>query len=235
MATTSSRGVILIHSAATRVCPTPRVGGGTRARPCGQLRLGRPAGARRQPSCRVLLGEVPVGTGAALASAIRGWEHLRFEVSEDPTPRSDGGRWMHTPGSASTRPKTESAGNVVIGEDRVRYAVEVAAGDAFELQRELDSPSDPPGTTSSNPSATRATTSTSSGCTTAERCRVGEAPLPEAGDRFPAPEPAYPSPDETPNAPVIPVAVGGCRGRSAVIRRRRSRRRRCGRRSRRSC
>ena len=33
---------------------------------------------------------------------------------------------------------TMAAGNVVIGEDRVRYAMEVAAGDAFELQRELD-------------------------------------------------------------------------------------------------
>jgi hypothetical protein len=37
------------------------------------------------------------GTGAAIASALRGWEHLRFEVTEDSSPGSDGGRWMHTP------------------------------------------------------------------------------------------------------------------------------------------
>jgi Protein of unknown function (DUF3145) len=63
---------------------------------------------------------------------------LRFEVSEDPTPHSDGGRWMHTPGLGIHYAQTDAAGNVVIGEDRVRYALEVAAGDAFELQRELD-------------------------------------------------------------------------------------------------
>ncbi|MBB6391970.1 hypothetical protein HD594_002283 [Microbacterium thalassium] len=82
--------------------------------------------------------EGPVGTGAALTSAIRGWEHLRFEVTEDPTPRSDGGRWLHTPGLGIHYAQTDGAGNVVIGEDRIRYAMEVAAGDAVELRRELD-------------------------------------------------------------------------------------------------
>ena len=81
--------------------------------------------------------EGSAGTGAALATAIRGWEHLRFEVSEDPTPRSDGGRWLHTPGLGIHYAQTDSAGNVVIGEDRIRYAMEVAAGDPLELQREL--------------------------------------------------------------------------------------------------
>ena len=32
---------------------------------------------------------------------------------------------------------TDTAGNVVIGEDRIRYAMEISAGDMFELQREL--------------------------------------------------------------------------------------------------
>jgi hypothetical protein len=76
--------------------------------------------------------------GAALATAIRGWEHLRFEVTEDPTPRSDGGRWAHTPGLGIHYAQTDSAGNIVVAEDRIRYAIEVAAGDAYELQRELD-------------------------------------------------------------------------------------------------
>jgi hypothetical protein len=58
-------------------------------------------------------------------------------VSEDPTPRSDGGRWLHTPDLGIHYAQTDSAGNVVISEDRVRYAMEIAAGDARELQREL--------------------------------------------------------------------------------------------------
>jgi hypothetical protein len=82
--------------------------------------------------------EAPAGTGAALASAIHGWEHLRFEVTEDPTPRSDGGRWLHTPDLGIHYAQTDSAGNIVVGEDRIRYAMEVAAGDAAELRRELD-------------------------------------------------------------------------------------------------
>jgi hypothetical protein len=77
------------------------------------------------------------GTGAALASALRGWEHLRYEVTEDPTPGSDGGRWLHTPDLGIFFAQTDTAGNVVVPEDRIRYAMEVAGSDAFELHREL--------------------------------------------------------------------------------------------------
>jgi len=58
-------------------------------------------------------------------------------VSEDPTPRSDGGRWMHTPDLGIHFAQTDTAGNVVIPEDRIRYALEISAGDAAEMQREL--------------------------------------------------------------------------------------------------
>ena len=56
--------------------------------------------------------EGPAGTGAALATAIRGWEHLRFEVSEDPSARSDGGRWMHTPGLGIHFAQTDTGDNI---------------------------------------------------------------------------------------------------------------------------
>jgi hypothetical protein len=81
--------------------------------------------------------EGPQGTGAAIASALRGWEHLRYEVTEDPGPGSDGARWMHTPDLGIFFSQTDSAGNTVIPEDRVRYAMEVAGADARELHREL--------------------------------------------------------------------------------------------------
>jgi hypothetical protein len=79
----------------------------------------------------------PVGTGAAIASALRGWEHLRYEVTEDPTDVSDGGRWMHTPDLGVFYAQTDVMGNVVVAEDRVRYAMEVAGSNALELHREL--------------------------------------------------------------------------------------------------
>ena len=81
--------------------------------------------------------EGPRGTGAKLASALRGWEHLRYEVTEDPGLGTDGGRWMHTPDLGIFFAQTDTAGNVVIPEDRVRYAMEVAGSNSLELHREL--------------------------------------------------------------------------------------------------
>lgn len=79
----------------------------------------------------------PVGTGATLASALRGWEHLRYEVTEDPSPGVDGMRFLHTPDLGVFAVPTDAVGNMVIPEDRVRYAIDVTAGDAEEMSREL--------------------------------------------------------------------------------------------------
>jgi hypothetical protein len=77
------------------------------------------------------------GTGAAIASGLRGWEHLRFEVTEDAGLGTDGARWMHTPDLGIFYAQTDTAGNMVVPEDRVRYAMEVAGTNALELHREL--------------------------------------------------------------------------------------------------
>lgn len=136
MATPQARGVIYVHSAPKALCPHLEWAVG---RSLGQAVSFEWADQPVMPGSRraEYYWEGPAGTGAALATAIRGWEHLRFEVSEDPTPRSDGGRWMHTPDLGIHYAQMDTAGNVVIPEDRVRYAMEVAEGDAFELQREL--------------------------------------------------------------------------------------------------
>jgi hypothetical protein len=81
--------------------------------------------------------EGPRGMGAALASSLRGWEHLRYEVTEDAGLGTDGGRWMHTPDLGIFFAQTDTVGNVVIPEDRIRAAMESAGSDAFELHREL--------------------------------------------------------------------------------------------------
>lgn len=136
MATSSARGVIFIHSAPRALCPHLEWAVGRALGHAVNFEWDdQPVlpGARRAE----FYWEGPAGTGAALSSAMHGWEHLRFEVSEDPTPRSDGGRWLHTPDLGIHYAQTDSAGNVVIGEDRIRYAMEIAAGDARELQREL--------------------------------------------------------------------------------------------------
>jgi hypothetical protein len=79
----------------------------------------------------------PVGTGARLASALRGWQHLRYEITEEPAPGSDGGRWSHTPDLGIFHAQTDAHGNVVIPENRIRAALEHST-DPQRLARELD-------------------------------------------------------------------------------------------------
>ena len=81
--------------------------------------------------------EGPIGSGAGMASALRGWEHLRFEVTEEASPGVDGGRFMHTPDLGVFFAQTDSSGNIVVPENRVRYALEVAQGDTEQMVKEL--------------------------------------------------------------------------------------------------
>lgn len=136
MAAQFSRGVVLIHSAPRALCPHVEWAvGRVLGRAVSFDWSDQPVlpGSRRAE----YYWEGPLGTGAALASAIRGWEHLRFEVTEDASPASDGGRWMHTPDLGVHYGQTDAAGNLVVGEDRIRYALEIAGGDAGEMRREL--------------------------------------------------------------------------------------------------
>ncbi|MBF4569047.1 DUF3145 domain-containing protein [Plantibacter sp. VKM Ac-2880] len=136
MSTPMTKGVLFVHSSPRALCPHLEWAAG-RA-------LGRAISFdwEDQPILRgaqraEVFWEGPHGTGAALASALRGWEHLRYEVSEDPAQGFDGARWMHTPDLGIFYAQTDSIGNVVVPEDRIRYAMEVASGNASELQREL--------------------------------------------------------------------------------------------------
>lgn len=136
MATNGARGVLFVHSAPRALAPHLEWAAGRT--------LGRAVNFdwTVQPVLRSSLRaefywEGQPGTGALLASALRGWEHLRYEVTEDPSPGSDGGRWMHTPDLGIFFAQTDSVGNVVISEDRLRYAMEVAGSNAHELHREL--------------------------------------------------------------------------------------------------
>lgn len=132
----NARGVVYVHSAPSALRPHVEWAAG-RA-------LGRAVNFdwREQP---VLKGsfrteyvwEGDRGTGAALASALRGWEHLRFEVTEDAGLGTDGARYMHTPDLGIFYAQTDTVGNMVIPEDRIRGAMESAGSDAFELHREL--------------------------------------------------------------------------------------------------
>ncbi|MBB5641138.1 DUF3145 domain-containing protein [Cryobacterium roopkundense] len=132
----TARGVLYVHSSPRALCPHV------------EWAAGRALGEAvnfdwaDQPVLKGALRaeyywEGERGTGAALASALRGWEHLRFEVTEDAGLGTDGGRWLNTPDLGIFYAQTDTAGNIVIAEDRVRYAMEVAGANALDLHREL--------------------------------------------------------------------------------------------------
>jgi hypothetical protein len=79
----------------------------------------------------------PVGSGAAMASALRGWTHLRYEVTEDASYGGDGSRWCHTPALGIFHSQTDACGNMVINENRLRVAMETAGPNANALLAEM--------------------------------------------------------------------------------------------------
>ncbi|MCI6574139.1 MAG: DUF3145 domain-containing protein [Actinomycetaceae bacterium] len=79
-----------------------------------------------------------VGTGAVLASALGGWEHLRFEITEECTAISEGGRWSCTPSLGIFYAQTDRLGNVVVPENRIRAALEQSKGDPEQLRHLMD-------------------------------------------------------------------------------------------------
>jgi hypothetical protein len=136
MAASPARGVLYVHSSPRALCPHVEwATGRALGRAVNFTWIDQPVlkGAQRTD----YHWEGPEGTGAAIASALRGWEHLRYEVTEDAGYGTDGARWMHTPDLGIFYAQTDTVGNMVIPEDRIRYAMEAAGINALELHKEL--------------------------------------------------------------------------------------------------
>lgn len=121
----STRGVLFVHSTTRALCPHVEW--------AAESVLGARAVMEWTPqpaSAGLFRAELswvgPVGSGARLTSALRGWHHLRYEVTEESVVGSDGGRWSHTPGLGIFHAQTDAHGNVVVPEDRIRAALALA-------------------------------------------------------------------------------------------------------------
>ena len=68
-----------------------------------------------------------MGTAARLASALKGWQKLRFEVTEEPTRASEGERYSYTPVLGVFHAVTGLHGDILVPEDRIRHAMAAAA------------------------------------------------------------------------------------------------------------
>ncbi len=132
-----ARGVIMIHSAPAALRPhiewaISRVLGVA-------YRLEwSPQPAQRGTYRAQCAWDGPHGAAAALSSELRGWMDTRFDVTEEVAHGRDGVRYVHTPSLGIFYTQIDSAGNSVISEDRVRYAIEIASGDAANMARELN-------------------------------------------------------------------------------------------------
>ena len=137
MSSAVTRGVLFVHSAPSALCPHVEWAAG------GVIGLRLSLDWIAQPAApglyrTELSWQGAPGMGARLTSALRGWAHLRFEVTEEPSPGVDGGRWSHTPELGIFHAVTDVHGNVLVPEDRIRAAMEAGYGDHTVMTRELD-------------------------------------------------------------------------------------------------
>jgi hypothetical protein len=134
---THARGVLYIHSAPSALCPHVEwaVGGVLGVAPQVEW-TPQPAAPGSYRTEYSWAGEA--GTAAAITSAIRGWNHLRFEVTEDPTSGTEGARFAATPDLGVFHAVTGLHGDIMIPEDRLKAAVVKAALGETTLELEID-------------------------------------------------------------------------------------------------
>lgn len=132
-----TRGVVFVHSTPAALCPHIIW--------ALESVLGQPvtvAWTRQPLGPKLVRAELSwsgeAGAGAKIASVLRGWEGLRYEVTEEPSPGSDGSRWSHTPSLGIHHTWTSAGGDAVVNEDRLRAAISVSNGDPGVLAQELD-------------------------------------------------------------------------------------------------
>ncbi|WP_295626806.1 DUF3145 family protein [uncultured Corynebacterium sp.] len=141
-----STGVLWIHTARPALTPhvawaLARAGmtlpDGTR--PTASLWRARPDDDTRL--CAEMEWRGPAGAAARLVDDLSRWPDLTFEVTEDPDaaiPGAQGERHCHVPALGTWSGVTDAAGDVQIGEQRLRAIMAAHRGDAAGLARALD-------------------------------------------------------------------------------------------------
>ena len=133
----TARGVVYVHSATTALCPHVEwaLAGvlGMRVSLDWTAQPAEPGTWRAELSWT---GEP--GTSATLASALRGWLHLRYEVTEEPTSATEGARYSYTPELGVFHAIIGVHGDLMVPEDRLKAAVVRAAATGDPIEDEID-------------------------------------------------------------------------------------------------
>ncbi|MGH3352766.1 MAG: DUF3145 domain-containing protein [Nocardioides sp.] len=133
----NARGVVFVHSAPSALCPHIEWAvAGVLGVPVSFDWTAQPAQAGTYRA--EFFWTAAIGSAAAITSALKGWTHLRFEVTEDGTPASEGARYSFTPDLGVFHAVTGLHGDTMIPEDRLKAAVVKAALGDTTLELEVD-------------------------------------------------------------------------------------------------
>ncbi|MFF5155941.1 DUF3145 domain-containing protein [Streptomyces sp. NPDC000348] len=132
----TTRGVLYVHSAPRALCPHVEwaIAGvlGTRVSLDWIRQPAAPGTWRSEFSWQ---GQA--GTASQLASALRGWQMLRFEVTSEPCPAAEGERYSCTPDLGIFHAVTGIHGDILIPEDRLRAALVRSRTEETDLESEI--------------------------------------------------------------------------------------------------
>ncbi|SEQ74108.1 DUF3145 domain-containing protein [Microlunatus flavus] len=133
----TTRGVLYVHSSPSALCPHVEWAvGGLFGMP---VRLDWTPQPAERAAYRAEYSWVgAVGTAARLASALRGWQRLRFEVTEEARSGSEAERYSYTPSLGVFHAITGLHGDIMIPEDRIRAAMLGASAGGRGLADSLD-------------------------------------------------------------------------------------------------
>ena len=124
----TTRGVVYIHATPTALCPHIEwaLGGVLGARVSLEW-TGQPAAPGTVRAELSWQGEP--GAAASIASALRDWRLIRFEVTEEPSAGGEGERYSWTPDLGLFSATIGVHGDILVREDRLRSVLARASSD----------------------------------------------------------------------------------------------------------
>ena len=122
----TTRGVLYIHSTPSALCPHIEWAvGGVFGAPVSLDWIAQPAERAAYRTEYAWVG--PIGTATKLASTLKGWQRLRYEVTEERTATSEAERYSYTPSLGIFHATTGLHGDIVVSEERIKHAIATAA------------------------------------------------------------------------------------------------------------
>lgn len=133
----TTRGVLYIHSAPSALCPHIEWAvGGVFGVPAPLDWIPQPI--ERSAYRTEYAWSGPAGTAAKLTSALKGWQKIRFEVTEEATLLTESERYSYTPTLGVFHAITGIHGDIMVPEDRIKQAMVTAALGGKDLVATLD-------------------------------------------------------------------------------------------------